>query len=63
MIIHPYPLSEGFSGSVPEGIFLGGGIRATCIDQYDFNAVLTAEMPHPELTGAFKIYAMLNAVV
>jgi hypothetical protein len=62
MIIHPYPLSEGFSGSVPEGI-LGGGIRATCIDQYDFNAVLTAEMPHPELTGAFKIYAMLNAVV
>jgi hypothetical protein len=47
---------------VPEGI-LGGGIRATCIDQYDFNAVLTAEMPHPELTGAFKIYAMLNAVV
>ena len=62
MIIHPYPLSEGFSGSVPEGIFLGG-IRATCIDQYDFNAVLTAEMPHPELTGAFKIYAMLNAVV
>ncbi|MCH1468450.1 MAG: hypothetical protein L7U63_12580 [Rhodobacteraceae bacterium] len=62
MIIHPYPLSEGFSGSVPEGIF-GGGIRATCIDQYDFNAVLTAEMPHPELTGAFKIYAMLNAVV
>jgi hypothetical protein len=62
MIIHPYPLSEGFSGSVPEGIFWGG-IRATCIDQYDFNAVLTAEMPHPELTGAFKIYAMLNAVV
>ena len=62
MIIHPYPLSEGFSGSVPEGI-LRGGIRATCIDQYDFNAVLTAEMPHPELTGAFKIYAMLNAVV
>ena len=21
---HPYPLSEGFSGSVPEGIFGGG---------------------------------------
>lgn len=41
----------------------GGRIRATCIDQCDFNAVLTAEMPHPELTGAFKIYAMLNAVV
>ena len=62
MIIHPYPLSEGFSGSVPEGIFWGG-YAATCIDQCDFNAVLTAEMPHPELTGAFKIYAMLNAVV
>ena len=61
MIIHPYPLSEGFSGFVPEGIL--GGIRATCIDQCDFNAVLTAEMPHPELTGAFKIYAMLNSVV
>ena len=61
MIIHPYPLSEGFSGSVPEGIFWGD--TRTCIDQYDFNAVLTAEMPHPELTGAFKIYAMLNAVV
>lgn len=41
----------------------GGVIRATCIDQRDFNAVLAAEMPYPKLTGAFKSHPMLNAVV
>ncbi len=62
-IIHLYPLSEGFNGFVPEGVFLGGAIRATCIDQRDFDAVLAAEMPYPKLTGAFKSHPMLNAVV
>jgi len=41
----------------------GGVIRATCINQCDFNAVLAAEMPYPKLTGAFKSHPMLNAVV
>ncbi len=41
----------------------GGVIRAACIDQRDFNAVLAAEMPYPKLTGAFKSHPMLNAVV
>ena len=41
----------------------GGVIRATCIDQRDFNAVLAAEMPHPKLTGAFKSHPILNDVV
>ena len=41
----------------------GGVIRATCIDQRDFNAILAAEMPYPKLTGAFKSHPMLNAVV
>ena len=39
---------EGLGVTVIEDF--GGRIRATCIDQCDFNAVLTAEMPHPELT-------------
>ena len=44
-------------------VFWGGVIRASCIDQPDFNAVLAAEMPHPKLTRAFKSHPMLKAVV
>ena len=62
---HPsIPAFRGVQRFFTRGCFFGGGvIRATCIDQRDFNAVLAAEMPYPKLTGAFKSHPMLNAVV
>ena len=60
---HPsIPAFRGVQRVCTRGCF-GGVIRATRIDQRDFNAVLAAEMPYPKLTGAFKSHPMLNAVV
>ncbi len=60
---HPsIPAFRGVQRVCTRGYF-GGLIRATCINQRDFNAVLAAETPYPKLTGAFKSHPMLNAVV
>ena len=60
---HPsIPAFRGVQRVCTRGCF-GGLIRATCINQRDFNAVLATETPYPKLTGAFKSHPMLNAVV
>ena len=61
---HPsIPAFRGVQRFCTRGCFFGGVIRATCIDQRNFNAVLAAEIPYPKLTGAFDSHPMLNAVV